>query len=274
MAAAEAYFDESGTGDEWPYICVAGYIFTLEAREALKMAWQQLLDRYALPYFHMTDCAHGHGPFRQLSRDQRIAAQTEAIDLIGRFASKGIALSIDKDAFDDLPPDGLWTSPYSFLCGQVVFGVQRWAKETGHTEGVHYFYEHGADGWGAASRDLARFVGPHEGPRRDVQYLTHAHVHKRESAAVQCADILAWHWHTHNRRRREGNRKRRADFQALLRACRVDPHHYDRDSIAVWRQAWVHLAPHIQGPQKAITGEVVHSSYWVLRGAGATRIVF
>jgi hypothetical protein len=72
----ECYFDESGSHDGSPILCVGGYVFEREHCKALDLGWKQILDQYQLPFFHMTDCAHNTWPF------ECIEAQKAAIRLI------------------------------------------------------------------------------------------------------------------------------------------------------------------------------------------------
>ena len=64
----EAYFDESGTHDSSPVMCVAGYLFSAEQAARLDLEWADVLDRYKLSHFHAADCAHGVGEFKNLDR--------------------------------------------------------------------------------------------------------------------------------------------------------------------------------------------------------------
>jgi len=44
MAVMEAYFDESGTHDGSPFVCVAGYLFQKGNATALDAAWRWMLE--------------------------------------------------------------------------------------------------------------------------------------------------------------------------------------------------------------------------------------
>jgi len=148
MDKAFAYFDESGTDTKSEVLCVAGYIFLEEMVGSFEVEWKAMLEKYGLPFFHMVDCAHGTGAFKALTGEQRIEAQKEAIELTKKYASKGIALSINKAAFAKVGGGGkkIWTTPYTFLCGQVFYGVRDWANETGFNGEIEYVFESGADG--------------------------------------------------------------------------------------------------------------------------------
>jgi hypothetical protein len=133
LAFAHAYFDESGTGDDSPFLCVAGYVFANENALAIEPEWKAMLGRYGLPYFHMSECNQHSGIYAHLTEAQCIQAATEAIALTKKYAARGVAISFDNKAFDALPPQPIWTDRYSFLCSQVMYGVVKWADATGYT---------------------------------------------------------------------------------------------------------------------------------------------
>ena len=57
----ETYFDESGTHEGSPVMCVAGYILTKRNAIELAREWNEVLNwaelPHPLPYFHMSECA-------------------------------------------------------------------------------------------------------------------------------------------------------------------------------------------------------------------------
>ena len=138
MAKAVAYFDESGTDEKSPDLVVAGYIFLEENVAPFEAEWKAMLEKYGLPFFHAVECMHGTGVFKHLTLEQRTEAQTDAIEQIRKYGAKGIALSIDKTVFPQIGHPPLWTTPYTFLCGQVLFGVRDWADAIGFHGEVEY----------------------------------------------------------------------------------------------------------------------------------------
>lgn len=261
MAKAFAYFDESGTDAKSGVLCVAGYIFLEEKVSAFEAEWKAMLEKYGLPFFHMVDCAHGTGAFKALTPEQRTEAQKEAIELTKKYASKGIALSIDKTAFPKVGAGSpkIWTKPYTFLCGQVLYGVRDWANETGFDGEIEYVFESGADGEVKAVYETVNALLATEAMRKIFRYGRHVHAKKTEALQLQSSDLLAWHWFTHNRRIREGKGKR-ADFKNLI-GLTIDPHHDDAESIEYWQVVWGATM------KQALRREDTHSSIPVLLGA-------
>jgi hypothetical protein len=98
----EAYFDESGSHEGAPVLCVAGYLFERTKREQLDLLWKSVLDRYQLPFFHMVDCAHGNSPFNKLTKEERIAVESEMIAIIREHASFGFAVAVVEKEYNEL----------------------------------------------------------------------------------------------------------------------------------------------------------------------------
>src|SRR5690242_9456457 len=76
------YVDESGSHSDAPVLCLAGYLFSLQALAPFSGEWQSFLDRYQLPYFHMVDCAQGTGAFKLRSKEERGMAIREVVEII------------------------------------------------------------------------------------------------------------------------------------------------------------------------------------------------
>lgn len=196
-------------------LCVAGYLFEKEQARELDLAWEAVLDRYDLPFFHMVSCAHNNHPFDHLTRDECIEAQKEVIALINQHALLGVAAAVNEDdywlMFGKNSPGG---SPYSFLCWQVLAGIRSWINRSNFQGDIAYFYEAGHDSDGEADALMKRIFS-HPNLTEGYRYAGHAFVDKKKVRPVQTADILAWHWATQMKRWLKKNNNMRADFQAL-----------------------------------------------------------
>lgn len=95
VAFLECYFDESGTDDGSPVLCVAGYLFDKEECKQLDLKLKEVLDRYRLPFFRMSACAHNQRPFKHLSRDECIEVEKAMIGLINQHAMLGVAIAVN-----------------------------------------------------------------------------------------------------------------------------------------------------------------------------------
>ena len=233
MALVEVYFDESGTHDDSRYLVVAGYVFEKQSAVDLDYEWRLMLEDYGLPYFHMKECVHKAGVYKHLSKKECDEAARRAIDLIKKYAAQGIAISIDINAFPDIPLFGKPHTPYTFACTQVIHGIKKWADSNNYHDDVAYFFETGANGRGFVSDELDNIFSI-KNLKIDFRYGSHAFLAKEQATQLQCADMLSWHWYTHNKRIAKGDTIRK-DFQSLSQMP-MDVHHYDKEAIALWRK--------------------------------------
>jgi hypothetical protein len=71
LMLTEAYFDESGSFEEGPYIfCIAGYFIDSAQAKEMDHEWAAVLSAHHIPYFHMVDCAHGSGVFAGKKKEE------------------------------------------------------------------------------------------------------------------------------------------------------------------------------------------------------------
>ena len=128
VALVETYFDESYDNKT---LCVAGYVFTKLRCRKFTTSWKAMLQKYRLPYFRMSACAHGAKPFDHLSKVQRISVETEAIGLIKKYAHRGIAITANIGDFHHLLRDDLLTHKihtnfaYGFVLSPCVIGQMK-----------------------------------------------------------------------------------------------------------------------------------------------------
>ena len=235
MALVEVYFDESGTQDGSDFLCVAGYIFEKQKAVELDYEWRLMLTDYGLPYFHMKEATHPQqGIFKHLSANECDEAARRAIALIKKYAARGIAISIDLQAFPMIPLFGKPHTPYTFACTQVIHGIEKWAIETGFHDDVAYFFETGAMGRGFVVEILDEIFALAK-LKEQFRHESHTFIGKEQATPLQCADMLAWHWYTNNKREAKGQPMRK-DFRSLLE-IRTYMNHYDKASITRWLQS-------------------------------------
>jgi hypothetical protein len=227
-----AFFDESGSHKGSPALCVAGYAFEMRQARLLAKEWQAVLKRFDLPFFHMVDCAHGNQECASLTKDQRIKLATSLIGIVKSRAAHGFAVSVDVDAFHEvMPPWAPAKTPYAFCARCVIDEIGRWFFKTGFKRKSAYFFEAGHESRSEAERAVGEVLTNPLNKIWSVHYgyVAHSFVLKRESPAVQAADLLAWQWATELKHRKSG-RPRRKDFESLVQA----PHrgvHFDTNRL-------------------------------------------
>ena len=104
IAQIESYFDESGTHDGSPVLCLAGYILSKRMARLLRREWGKMLGRHKIPYFHMVECAHGNENFAHLSKEEIIEIGKEVIELIKKHTYKGLAVTVCQEDCDRIAP--------------------------------------------------------------------------------------------------------------------------------------------------------------------------
>jgi hypothetical protein len=260
VAFLECYFDESGTHGGSPVTCVAGYLFDKDGCKALDLKWKEVLDRYRLPYFRMSACAHRQKPFDQLSPQECIDAETAMIRLINEYALLGAAVAVnEKDYntwFEGRNPAG---SAYTFCCWQVLAGIRSYIMKNRFDGKVAYFFEAGHASQSEANGLMHRiFANPTL--REGYRYAGHSFVDKQAVRPVQTADILAWHQATQVKRWLNKNNSIRADFRALASKPRHELFIGNRETVGgvIAYHRWIEGLPINNG----ITGFYGASWFW------------
>jgi hypothetical protein len=236
MQRVEAYFDESGTHDGSPVLCLGGFVVEHDAARRLDADWEQMLAKYDIPFFHMTDCANGADIYAPLGIQGRIEVASEAIQLIRKHMINGRMTSIYPRDFHVYAPDHEQLgSAYSMCAHGCLAGVQSWADHAGFYGKIDYFFESGHKSQNEANRIMAE-IFKQPALRQRHRYSSHAFADKRKIRPLQAADIIAWHWFTENKRRLERKRPNmRADTIALMgpneSGAEFISLHYDPDNI-------------------------------------------
>jgi hypothetical protein len=221
VAPIHAYFEEgpSDTGER--FLCVAGYIFDGDGARAFDSRWAATLQRFELPYFRMSACAHGSEPFHKLTKDERSNVEEEVIRHIKEHARIGFCTSIsDRLALETLEPADPYGSAYALLSFHSLLAVRDWLRTTNFKGSIAYVFEAGDRFQRQANTVMdAIFLLPEE--RAAIGYAGHAFVDRTKVQLVQAADVLAWHMVADRRREQEGT-GRSADFQQLLQCWTLE----------------------------------------------------
>lgn len=200
----ESYFDESGDFDSGDGLfCVSGYLLTSINAEQMDAAWSVVLGRYEVPYFHMVDCAHGNGVFRDVPGQLRSALVKELIALIKRYTVSGFSVAVRPQRFREDPqvPD-----PYTFCATTIMTVLQAWEENVRPRGDIAFFFESGHKHQGSAYTRLAQALA-HNGS--SVTFAA-----KSAIRLLQSADLLAWQTTKYLKDR--SKRAPRKDFLSLM----------------------------------------------------------
>jgi Protein of unknown function (DUF3800) len=228
----EAYFDESGSDDKSSVLCVAGYIIEKNAAAEMDVKWLDVLEKFNLPFFRMSACAHGSPPFDNMTKDERIEVEKQMIAIIKSYTTYGIAVTVEPHTFaqimPELPEAG---SAYSFCAHTCLVGVKWWANQHKYRGDIAYFFESGHRSQSEANNIMNKlFDDPQQ--RADHRYASHTFADKAKARPLQAADLLAWQWHT-DRKRPASRGRPRLDLQELVRDQKPPHHalHYDANLL-------------------------------------------
>ncbi len=129
----EAYFDESGTHEGSPVMCVAGYLFETEQAKRLDLEWAEALSDFGITHFHAAPCAHGVGEFSVLNSKQRTDLLVRLIGIIKRRMTIGIGVSVSETDFGARSaPKWERGGPYMLCAFQVLGAVTAWAEKNSY----------------------------------------------------------------------------------------------------------------------------------------------
>jgi len=221
----EAYFDESGTHEGSPVMCVVGYLFTAEQALHLDREWAATLDQFGLDHFHAADCAHGVGPFSALNREQRRDLIIKLVGIIKRRMEIGIAVSVSETDFGKTaPPKWEKAGPYSLAALHVLAGVVSWAHKRDYTGKISYFFEAGHKHQRVTNTAIEWLT---QKGSDYLRYHSHTFAGKKELRPLQAADLLAYEWQKELRRINVVEAKRRPmrrSLESLLEQSHITQH--------------------------------------------------
>jgi hypothetical protein len=234
LALAESYFDETNTNSARERLCIAGYVFEKENAKEQAARWQEMLEKWGLPYFHMVDCAHHADVYAHLSKKECDLAARDAIQIIKETASIGVGITVLESEFKEIIPNiRSYGRAYDACTRHVIAGVSKWINSRKFEGSMHYFFESGVSSESNASYCIAEMMNSPE-IRKESRYSGHTFIKKTESAGIQAADVLAWHAGQDCKRALRGDPIRK-DFQSLLDIPH-DIFHLEREILLMMRE--------------------------------------
>jgi len=194
-----AYFDASRTERGRPYVAVSGCLAYEENWKLFQPAWQVILDREGLPFFHMTDFEAYQDKYKGWSTARHNSLLTDLVGIIVPWTDfafgRGVAIDDWEHAQtqnDVLKP---W-SAFSYCVNQCLHAIAIWANEHNCTGPIIYVFESG-DGYDG---ELLRRKTEIESSRTSMLRFRWAGLHIMPKLAIapfpltplQAADIWAF----------------------------------------------------------------------------------
>lgn len=185
-----AYLDESerksGT------FCVAGFAFAPEQCRKFIKEWSRLFGGIT---FHMKDIAAGRGEFSTTSQQERDRLLRDAVKLIKKRISFGVAISCDVNEMHRLSPRFIrgFGDAYPVCCHITMGALGQKITDSGLDERVKYVSEAGHRFQAEANDFISNAV---ETPVASDFYRYHDHsfLPKSDAVPLQAADFMAWEW--------------------------------------------------------------------------------
>lgn len=196
-----AYFDESGTDEKSPFICVGGFLFSKNEVNNFYNGWSRNIVP-KLPngvrVFHAVDCFHGKKEFEGLCRRQREKIFSSMIRLINKTARFGIVIGVEREIYNKGISSNIKLKSYtgepsticSIRCAEHVGDFLRQNRRKGD---VLYIFEESQ-----YTGEVIKFLKDIE---KNSEFKKRFHVWSYESTSkkvaipLQAADLLVWEWH-------------------------------------------------------------------------------
>jgi hypothetical protein len=224
----KAYFDESGTHDGSPVMCVAGYLLSAEQAVHLDREWAEALAESGVSCFHMADCAHSVEDFIGMDPGMRKDLLVRLIGIIKRRVEIGIAVSISETDFGRIgAPEWKRGGPYSLAALQVLAAVVSWADTYSYKGRISYFFESGHKHQSHTNIAIEMLrMRDQEGGVNYLRYHSHTFAGKCDLRPLQAADLLAYEWQKELRRLNMPSKQKtmRRSLQSLLEKTHITMH--------------------------------------------------
>lgn len=187
MRMFEAYFDETGSHDHAPVLSLAGFMFAEGRAAELRERWAETLAPHGIDVIHMVEWEGRAGPYRGLDPVTHRRLHFRLVELIGETADCGVALALNKGAFDDAHLDlSIFRTPYTFLCHIALCCMSERMGETGRPMLGTIHFEQGPRRTAGHAGAVMRGLLPASGP------VSCQFVPKEHGGPIQAADMFAW----------------------------------------------------------------------------------
>lgn len=195
----EGYFDESEA--DGAVFCVSGYLVLSGAVKRMEKVWVDGLPD-AVPYFHMSECAHGTGHFADMSKKERARVVKRCIAAIKNYTIAGFSMVVRKDLFENYDDAYSRCVEYSVDAIKVFLNVHRIEDD------VALIFEAGHEDEKKAKHRVAH---------KWAEFASSLTFKKKGTMRLlEAADLLAWQARKYVKDRVSGERPPRKDFLSLM----------------------------------------------------------
>jgi len=194
VACFDVFLDDSGTHNESPFRVMGGFISDKEGCRALGESWREILDRYGIECFHMTDFENREKGFKHLSDFQRRSLLNELLATIRKNVRAGIAGAVPVVLYDKIIPPSLKgkiDDPLTIAFRLCLLLSHAWAKECSSVDDALAHMVESRQGVGRLSDAFHEWQ--RSGGRLRFKYkLESLNIFKKKVEALQAADLMAY----------------------------------------------------------------------------------
>lgn len=241
-----AYCDESGKHESAKEFVIAGLRADVKTWQKFQKAWNAALLEANISAFHMNDCEHGWGEFKNRSLEEREELQRRFIEIINAHRLLLVSLSIPRDLFHHaVNPVGdkrYKKHPYFFIFHSFVHLMLKQPEGLGSGRKVNFLFDRQDEFSGFARFELWNRIkdDPSYEHRSNLGDLSFVSKKDPDSSfGIQAADIVAYELYqiaTEEERFKVSGLKLRWQTRLLFRKRYGTPRcviaQWQRDSIA------------------------------------------
>jgi hypothetical protein len=187
LVMVTGYFDESGDPRDAPGFAVGGYVAETTRWLRFNRQWEEVLDLFEVPYFHMREFAHSVGPYKSWKGDEgkRTAFVSRLIKATKANVSFGACCNLlmaDYKTVDAEYALSAVAPPYVLCALRCVDVVSTWAASRGHKKSeIRFVFE-----------DSPHPKGPLYDWMKKMGFPAPIFESKQSHRAFEVADFLAW----------------------------------------------------------------------------------
>jgi hypothetical protein len=197
----DAFFDETGTHDNSPYVGVGGFLFKKAKAVAFERQWRRRV-KPLLPdgveAFHAFDCFHRLNGYEGLDDPIVKAIFVAMTDCITKTARYGVFVGIARSDYNALiKQNAKWKQligePYALCALQCAEITAKWLQKRRRRGGIDYIYEQSH-----LAPEAMRFLQcakDNETIRQRHQMNNFSFFDKSSAIPLQAADLLAWEFY-------------------------------------------------------------------------------
>jgi hypothetical protein len=215
LAVWEAYIDESGDESSDQVFVLAGYLFRSSEAIHAREKWGRALRRVNVPYFHMVDCAHGNGLYRNIDKQKREWLARRCIDIIKDHAEIGIAFVINSAKWFPSQGNKEFDNAYGQTAMHIFTYFASFIKALDTDPVFHITFESGHSTQSLARNAIYNGIFLDKIFPNEKEPIINFKG-KEEDILLQCADLVAWQTAKYVKDAIKGKNNPRADFKSLV----------------------------------------------------------